>query len=305
MTQTAENKIPGETVLNEGMLQSLESLYCFHSGFKSCSALKKKMLKLSQQYSKSELLMLVSHLGNSHVYSRLPEITDALTNNETYFFRDEIQFDCLQQYLLPALFEQKLRSGDKTLRIWSAACSSGEEAYSLSMVVADFMLKKGLARLSHDGSLTLLEGWKVQICGSDINKRVIVKAKSAQYSASGLSSFRHFPQQFNIYIKKMPLNKESAKSFYRVNRSIQSLTAFEVFNLNSDELPLSLQRMDIVFCRNVMIYWHEETQARVLANIYKAMNKNAYLLMSAVDKMNQPRLFNEKRFKDHTVYLRR
>ena len=189
----------------------------------------------------------------------LDEIVDAMTTNETLFFRDAWPFEKLKDTIVPDLVERN--AGIKRIRIWSAACSSGQEPYSIAMTLSDMR--------------PLLAGWHTTIVGTDICSHILDRAREGKYSdfevRRGLSDEardRHF-------VADGPN--------WRVKPELRQGVEIKKFNLMSDPMAAGLFGFDIVFCRNVLIYFDEPTRARVLASIAKAMRPGAYLVMGGAE----------------------
>jgi len=183
----------------------------------------------------------------------LREVTEAMTTNESFFFRDIKPFDQFRNVVLPAMLAS--RAAKKSFRIWSAACSSGQEAYSLAMI-----LKEEAAKLA---------GWKIEIIGTDISNEMLEKAKAGMYSQFEVQ--RGLPIQLLVkYFKK---NNE----MWQIDPSIRAMVQFKEYNLLHDLKPLG--QFDVVFCRNVLIYFDQPTKTRVLENISKNMPDDGFLYL--------------------------
>ncbi len=187
----------------------------------------------------------------------LREVTEAMTTNESFFFRDIKPFDQFRSIVLPQLLQS--RAARKSFRIWSAACSSGQEAYSLAMV-----LKEEAARLP---------GWKIEIVGTDISHEMLDKAKAGLYSQFEVQ--RGLPIQLLVkYFKK---NTE----MWQIDSSIRAMVQFREFNLLHDLKPLG--QFDVVFCRNVLIYFDQPTKSRVLENVSRVMPDDGLLYLGGAE----------------------
>lgn len=187
----------------------------------------------------------------------LREITEAMTTNESFFFRDIKPFDQFRTMVLP--FMLNARAARKSVRIWSAACSSGQEAYSLAM-----LLKEESARLA---------GWKIEIVGTDISNEMLDKARSGLYSQFEVQ--RGLPIQLLVkYFKK-------TNELWQIDPSLRAMVQFREFNLLHD--LKSLGQFDVVFCRNVLIYFDQPTKTRVLDNISQTMPDDAFLYLGGAE----------------------
>jgi len=187
----------------------------------------------------------------------LREITEAMTTNESFFFRDIKPFDQFRTMVLPKMLEA--RAARKSFRIWSAACSSGQEAYSLAMI-----LKEEGARLA---------GWKIEIVGTDLSNEMLEKAKAGLYSQFEVQ--RGLPIQLLVkYFKK-------ANDMWQIDPAIRAMVQFREYNLLHDLKPLG--QFDVVFCRNVLIYFDQPTKTRVLDNIDRVMSDDGFLYLGGAE----------------------
>ncbi|NDP40761.1 MAG: protein-glutamate O-methyltransferase CheR [Rhodoferax sp.] len=181
---------------------------------------------------------------------------DLLTTNETYFFRESKHFDFLRQQALAA------RNRTQMFRVWSAASSSGEEAYSIAMVLAD-----------------CLETTPWEVMGSDISTRVLAGAQRAHYS---LERARHIPQN---YLQRFCLKgRDEHEGSLLVNRQLRSRVHFRQVNLNA-ALP-ELGPFDIIFLRNVMIYFNEETKRQVVTRVLSQIKPGGYFCIGHSESLN-------------------
>jgi chemotaxis protein methyltransferase CheR len=185
--------------------------------------------------------------------SELEAAVEALTTNETYFFRESQQLRAFSEELLPRLAEAKARQ--RRLRIWSAGCSTGEEPYTIAMLVCES---------------GLFDGWDVEVLGSDISRRVLTVARRGVY---GKSSLRDAPGEMVARY----LRAEGGS--YAVSEPIKSLVTFGHMNLLDENTLLLIGRMDAIFCRYVMIYFDLAARRRVLKSFYDKLVDGGYLLL--------------------------
>jgi chemotaxis protein methyltransferase CheR len=185
------------------------------------------------------------------------DVVEAMTTNESFFFRDDKPFIHFRAQALPRLVAA--RPPGSTIRVWSAASSSGQEAYSLAMIVAE--------------SKAVLGDRKVEIIGTDIARDQLARARDGLYSQFEVQ--RGLPVQMLMrYFKKEDSN-------WRINDAIKAMAQFREFNLLSD--LRSLGRFDIVFCRNVLIYFDQPTKARVLGAIAGVMPADGILYLGGAE----------------------
>lgn len=187
----------------------------------------------------------------------LTELLNSLTTNHTYFMREEEHFHYLKTYILPHIFNHYHHERD--LRIWSAGCSSGQEPYTISMIVSDFIEQAGMN----------LTKWNCQMLATDISERALTKAVSGSYDIGELSD-----------LPSLWLNKYFHKSGneYTVKDSIKSQVVFRKFNLMNHRFPFK-KKFHTIFCRNVMIYFDGETKNRLIDRFYDALIPGGYLLI--------------------------
>lgn len=184
-------------------------------------------------------------------------VTEAMTTNETFFFRDKTPFDHFTEHALPALLEA--RPPGAKIRIWCAACSSGQEPYSLSMLIDEAAHKLG--------------GRTVEILATDIDQSILEKAKAGIYS--------QFEVQRGLPVKMLVKNFEQHGEAWRVRPELKRCITFKLFNLLDDYR--SLGTFDIVFCRNVLIYFDPKTKAAVLDRISKQTARDGFLMLGAAE----------------------
>lgn len=292
----------------EKSVNLIESIFSEFSGFKKSASLRQKIAKAIDGKSNLEIMAWVSHMMSKKGEQELYALAEDLTNHETFFFRDIIQLECLENFILPELIKRKKKAGSRNLRLWSAACSTGEEAYSLAMIVACFMEKHGYATITASGQVLFRDGWSVTISGSDISRQVLAIARNGIYSDAGLSPFRSFPKQYFRFFDFLGktedrLYHQNSRS-YSVKKGIKELTSFECHNLNNDSLPPSLKNMDVIFCRNVMIYLDKVPQKKILEVFHKALGKDGYLVLSVVDQMLAADRYLEVRSDRNIIYKR-
>jgi chemotaxis protein methyltransferase CheR len=185
------------------------------------------------------------------------DVVEAMTTNESFFFRDEKPFIHFRGQALPRLVAA--RPAGSTLRVWSAASSSGQEAYSLAMIVAE--------------SNAALGGRKVEIVGTDIARDQLARAREGVYS--------QFEVQRGLPVQMLMRYFRKDDSNWRITDTIRAMASFREFNLLSD--LRSLGRFDIVFCRNVLIYFDQPTKTRVLEAIAGIMPPDGLLYLGGAE----------------------
>jgi len=181
----------------------------------------------------------------------LKVLLDTVTTNLTRFFRNTAHFQTLEYYVVPDLVKHKNKTGDSTLRIWSAGCSTGEEPYSLAIILKEL----------------LPPSFKCEITASDLSLKSLMTAKEGYYPENRVTDV---PDK---YLKKYFLKKDGG---YQVKDELKSLVKFDYHNLKFDS---GLRSLDIVFCRNVIIYFDEAAQESVINRFWNSMNSHSYLFI--------------------------
>jgi chemotaxis protein methyltransferase CheR len=209
------------------------------------------------------------------------QLMNLITTNETSFFRNEPQLLSFSDEVLPLLIQQKSHDkGTKTLRIWSAGCSTGEEPYTLAAIILE--------------RLKSLAGWNVEIIANDISEAVLQKARLGEYSGITLRNMK--PDILNKYFTK---NGEN----YRVNKELRALVKFSHLNLN-DPVKITMNaNFDVVFCRNVMIYFSEEVKIGLVRNFYNSLRPGGYFYIGHSETLHGvSKAFKLVYFKNALVY---
>lgn len=216
---------------------------------------------------------------NREKEQELSDIMDLLTTNETYFFREAFQLKAFTDEIVPALIAEKEKRGERSLRIWSAGCSSGEEPYTIAML----LLEMGYCK-----------GWRVEIIGTDISHRVLQQARKAVY---GKSSFRATDE---TYIKRFFQQQDGS---FRIADAVKELVTISHLNLFDQNRLALLGRMDIIFCRNVIIYFDQIAKKKLIETFNRMLREGGYLLLGHSESlMNISTAFTLKHLKNDMVY---
>jgi chemotaxis protein methyltransferase CheR len=186
-------------------------------------------------------------------------VVDAMTTNETSFFRDSHPFDTMRQSVIPGLIER--RASVRTLRIWSAACSTGQEPYSLAMMMKD--------------NFPILAGWKVEIIATDLSPTVLDRAREGLYST--------FEVQRGLPIQMLIRHFDQEEPYWRIKREIRQTISFRPLNLLEDFS--SLGQFDIVLCRNVLIYFDQPTKTRILRDFSRRLAPDGAFLLGGAESV--------------------
>lgn len=210
----------------------------------------------------------------------LEEIMNLLTTNETYFFRESFQLQAFTDEIIPEL--AKVRSVSplrQRLRIWSAGCSTGEEPYTIAMLLLE---------------QRALQGWQLEIVGTDISQRVLQQARRGVYSQS---SFR---MTDDYYIRKY---FEKQDDGFKICDQVRQLVSISHLNLLDQTRLAMLGSFDLIFCRNVIIYFDHHAKKRVVESFHGALRDGGYLLLGHSESlMNITTLFTLRHFKNDMVY---
>jgi chemotaxis protein methyltransferase CheR len=207
----------------------------------------------------------------------LSAIMDILTVNETYFFREQNQLKAFSEEILEEL--KATNNDGKKLRIWSAGCSSGEEPYTISMLINE----KGN-----------FNGWDIEICGSDINQRVLQAARKGVYKKNSFRTTEPY------YIKKYFTEEDGS---FQINDNVKRHVNFSYLNLLDPFKTRFLGNMDVIFCRNVLIYFDNASRRRVIENFYNRLVDGGYLLLGHAESLiNISTAFHLKHLKNDMVY---
>lgn len=216
-----------------------------------------RLAPLARQWGLGSLADLVQQLQARPYGEMHAHVVDAMTTNETSFFRDAHPFDALRTAVLPELI--RARAAVKTLCIWSAACSSGQEPYTISILLREHFPE--------------LRDWKLHIYGSDLSQQMLDRAKAGTYSQLEIN--RGLPAAMLAkYFQKCGLQ-------WQVKPEIRELVRFLPVNLIERWPPLPT--MDIVFLRNVLIYFTTETKRQILANVRRQMAAEGTLFLGGAE----------------------
>jgi chemotaxis protein methyltransferase CheR len=204
-------------------------------------------------------------------------VVEAMTTHETLFFRDAPVYDSLRHEILPLLAGARAAT-TRTLRIWSAACSSGQEPYSLAML----LIEAGYG------------GWNLQILGTDLSTQILDRARQGRYF--GMEVNRGLPAPL------LARYFEQAGTDWRVKEEVRRLVRFEHFDLRNDMRALG--PFDLVLCRNVLIYFDDTQRARILAGLGDSLVQGGYLLLGTSETTASPPGMQRRNFKGTIAYQR-
>lgn len=216
---------------------------------------------------------------NRNKEQELTDIMSVITTNETYFFRESYQLKAFTEEIIPELITRKTARGDRSLRIWSAGCSTGEEPYTIAMLMND---------------IQELKDWHIEIIGTDISQKVLQQARRAVYYKP---SFRATDEKD---LQRFFVHEDDG---YKVNSSLRELVTFYHLNLFDTPQLTMLGTFDLIFCRNVIIYFDIEARKRVIASFHSALCNGGFLLLGHSESlMNITTSFALRHFKNDMVY---
>jgi chemotaxis protein methyltransferase CheR len=216
-----------------------------------------RLLPLARKNGMSTLAELVHRLKAPHTASLAAQVVDAMTTNETFFFRDKIPFELFRDTVMPALIAARAR--EKSIRIWCAAASTGQEPYSLAMLL------KGMG--------AQLAGYKVTILATDLCAEVLERAREGNYS--------QFEVQRGLPIQLLVKFFSQTGERWQIAQELRAMVQFRTLNLLADFKPLGT--FDLVFCRNVLIYFDQPTKTGVLERIARQLPDDGYLVLGAAE----------------------
>jgi len=184
-------------------------------------------------------------------------VVEAMTTNETFFFRDKIPFDHFREMIVPEIV--KARAGRKSVRIWCAAGSTGQEPYSLAMCLKEM----GAA----------LAGWRIEIIATDLSQEVLEKSKAGIYS--------QFEVQRGLPIQMLVKHFKQTGEFWQINPEIRAMVQHRQLNLLHDFSQLGT--FDVIFCRNVLIYFDQDTKINIFNRLHRATEADGFLVLGAAE----------------------
>jgi len=215
-----------------------------------------RLMPLVREAGLTDVSALVARLQTRPDDTLRRQIVEAMTTNETSFFRDRDPFNALSQIILPELC--KARASAHRLAIWSAACSSGQEPYSIAMSVLDHPL--------------ITSDWQVDILATDINEEILERAQRAKYSQ--LEVNRGLP------VTMLVRHFERAETDWRVVAPVRNMVRFKQLNISES---FDLPQMDVVFLRNVLIYFDSATKSQVLQRVRRILRPDGYLFLGGAE----------------------
>jgi chemotaxis protein methyltransferase CheR len=219
--------------------------------------LESRLLPVARKRNMRSLDELIALLRGRPDGELVRQVVEAMTTNESFFFRDIKPFDQFRAYVLPQLL--KTRAGKKSIRIWSAACSSGQEPYSIAMILAEERAR--------------LQGWTVELVATDLSTEILEKAQAGLYS--------QFEVQRGLPIQLLVKYFKQQGDRWHIDPSIRAMVKFRCLNLLDDFTPMG--HFDVVFCRNVLIYFDQQAKTLVLDRIARMLPADGFLYLGGAE----------------------
>jgi chemotaxis protein methyltransferase CheR len=216
-----------------------------------------RLLPLARKAGLGSIAELVQKLQGFGSSALVTSVVEAMTTNETFFFRDKIPFDHFRDTIMPELL--KSRAGRKSLRIWCAAASTGQEPYSLAMSLKEM----GAA----------LTGWRVEIIATDLSQEVLEKARSGIYS--------QFEVQRGLPIQLLVKYFKQSGETWQITPEVRAMVQFRQLNLLHEFAQLGT--FDVIFCRNVLIYFDQDTKISVFNRLARQIEPDGFLVLGAAE----------------------
>jgi chemotaxis protein methyltransferase CheR len=215
-----------------------------------------RLLPLSRKCGVAGISELVQKMKGGAA-TIVTQVVEAMTTNETFFFRDKIPFDHFRDSIMPEVL--KARAARKSIRIWCAAGSTGQEPYSLAMCLKEMS--------------AALAGWRVEIIATDLSQEVLEKSRSGMYS--------QFEVQRGLPIQLLVKYFKQSGELWQINADIRAMVQHRQLNLLHDFSQLGA--FDVVFCRNVLIYFDQDTKINIFGRLAKTMEADGFLVLGAAE----------------------
>jgi chemotaxis protein methyltransferase CheR len=216
-----------------------------------------RLLPVGRKIGAPTLSDLVAKLRAPGAEPLIVEVVEAMTTNESFFYRDKIPFDHFRDFVVPGLI--KARAAQRRIRIWCAAASTGQEPYSLAMILREMAMQ--------------LAGWRTEIIATDLSNEVLEKARAGLYS--------QFEVQRGLPIQMLMKYFTQAGETWQISPEIKAMVQYRPLNLLADFSHLG--RFDVVFCRNVLIYFDQPTKIGVLERLARLTEQDGYLALGAAE----------------------
>ncbi|OIQ64451.1 chemotaxis protein methyltransferase cher2 [mine drainage metagenome] len=218
-----------------------------------------RLVPLARRSGLPGITELVQKMKTGSADALTAEVVEAMTTNETFFFRDKIPFDHLREMMLPALLQA--RASRRVLRIWCAASSTGQEPYSIAMCLKELG--------------ALLAGWRIEILATDLSQGVLEKSKSGLFS--------QFEVQRGLPIQLLVKHFTQVGELWQLNADIRAMVQHRQLNLLQDFGHLGT--FDVIFCRNVLIYFDQDTKAGIFERLARVAEPDGFMVLGAAESV--------------------
>ncbi|MBP0116329.1 MULTISPECIES: CheR family methyltransferase [Bradyrhizobium] len=215
-----------------------------------------RLLPLARKAGLSGIAELVQKL-QAGSRALITDVVEAMTTNETFFFRDKVPFDHFRDHIMPEVI--KARAGKRSVRIWCAAGSTGQEPYSLAMCLKEMS--------------AALTGWRVEIIATDLSQEVLEKAKAGVYS--------QFEVQRGLPIQMLVKHFKQIGETWQINPELRAMVQHRQLNLLHDFAQLGT--FDVIFCRNVLIYFDQGTKINIFNRLARQIEPDGFLVLGAAE----------------------
>ncbi|MEQ8707440.1 MAG: protein-glutamate O-methyltransferase [Rhodospirillales bacterium] len=239
--------ISGMLKQRSGLIVTQDKMYLLES----------RLMPIVRKRGMKDLSELISQLKSSRDEGLTQEVIEAMTTNESFFFRDTRPFDIFRDQIMPGLLERN--AARRQIRIWCAAASSGQEPYSLAMILKEMSAK--------------ISGWRIEIVGTDISREILQKAKAGLYS--------QFEVQRGLPIQLLVKYFQKSGDLWQIDSSLRGMVQYREQNLL--ENITGLGKFDVIFCRNVLIYFDQPTKKEVLDRIASITNPDGCLFLGGAE----------------------
>jgi chemotaxis protein methyltransferase CheR len=247
MTPAEYDYLRGFLKTRSGLVLSNEKQYLIES----------RLMPVARKFALATISNVVAKLKIEPSGALAEAVVEAMTTNESFFFRDKLPFDHFTQTMMPHMLTARAR--ERKLRIWSAAASTGQESYTLAMCLKDMEAK--------------IAGWRIEMIGTDLSSEVLEKAKAGIYS--------QFEVQRGLPINLLVKFFTQVGDMWQISPEMRAMVQYRKLNLL--ENFSSLGQFDIVFCRNVLIYFDNETKIDILNRVAKMMPDDGFLVLGAAE----------------------
>jgi len=213
----------------------------------------------------------------------LQELINLITVNESYFFRDFSQLQAFAEHSLQEVLELKSQQNNNTLKIWSAGCSTGEEPYTIAIILLEM--------------IDQISNWNIEIIASDIDENVLNYSRKARYPYDKL---KDVPL---VYLEKYFSKLKDGD--YRLSFKAKNMIQFKHLNLSDKNLMRRMNGFDFIFCRNVLIYFDDQSRKQIVDHFYAALNQHGYIFLGSSESVGRiSTAFQIKRAGDYLVYYK-